>query len=179
MIFGFSRMRLFENIEKGGKFTLPLNMRASLMHKNEIKFLIRYEVVNSEEGADPAQVNKMSRFRFCRLVFNLESLYAFTPKRHVHLSTKQANEHIFNIQIVDNVQPGTSVYQTPQIQAIEIINRKKLWSLRRKDDKGQFFVIIPAGGIGGSEDSIIVYHENPLEGVVSIFDSPDKTNYFN
>jgi hypothetical protein len=47
-------MRLFENIEKGGKFTLPLNMRASLMHKNEIKFLIRYEVVNSEEGADPA-----------------------------------------------------------------------------------------------------------------------------
>lgn len=83
------------------------------MHKNEIKFLIRYEVVNQEEGVDARQVEKMSRFRFCRLVFNLESLYAFTPKRHVHLSTKQANEHIFNIQIVDNVQPGTSVYQTP------------------------------------------------------------------
>ena len=46
MIFGFSRMRLFDKIEKGGKFTLPLNIRASLMHKNEIKFLIRYEVEN-------------------------------------------------------------------------------------------------------------------------------------
>jgi hypothetical protein len=104
MIFGFSRMRLFDKIEKGGKFSLPLNMRASLMHKNDIKFLIRYEVCNQEDGGpEVPQVEKMSRFRFCRLVFNLESLYAFTPKRHVHLSTKQANEHIFNIQIVDNV----------------------------------------------------------------------------
>jgi hypothetical protein len=50
MIFGFSRMRLFDKIEKGGKFSLPLNMRASLMHKNDIKFLIRYEVCNQEEG---------------------------------------------------------------------------------------------------------------------------------
>jgi hypothetical protein len=50
MIFGFSRMRLFEKIEKGGKFVLPLKMRASLMQTNDIKFLIRYEVDNSEEG---------------------------------------------------------------------------------------------------------------------------------
>jgi hypothetical protein len=102
MIFGFSRIRLFDKIEKGGKFTLPLNIRASLMHKNEIKFLIRYEVENqSEEGVE--NQDKMSRFRFTRLTFNMDSHYAFTPKRHVHLSTKQANEHIFNIQIVDNV----------------------------------------------------------------------------
>jgi hypothetical protein len=86
----------------------------------------------------------MSRFRFTRVLFNLESLYAFTPKRHVHLSTKKANEHIFNIQIVDNVAPGTSIYHTPQIQAIEIVNRRKLWTLRKKDEKGQFFIIIPA-----------------------------------
>lgn len=44
MIFGFSRMRLFDTIEKGGKFVLPLVMRASLMQNNEIKFLIRYEI---------------------------------------------------------------------------------------------------------------------------------------
>lgn len=54
----------------------------------------------------------MSRYRFTRVLFNIDSLYAFAPKRHVHLSTKQANEHIFNIQIVDNIVPG-SFYQTP------------------------------------------------------------------
>ncbi len=32
---------------------------------------------------------------------------------------------------------------------------------------------------GEKEQSIIVYQESPLEGVVSIFDSPEKTNYFN
>ena len=77
----------------------------------------------------------MSRYRFCRLVFNIDSLYAFTPKRHVHLSTKRANEHIFNVQIVDNIAPG-SFYQTPQIEAIEIVNRKSLWTLKKKDEKG-------------------------------------------
>lgn len=95
MIFGFSRMRLFDRIEKGGKFVLPMVMRASLMQNNEIKFLIRYEIDYGAEGTP--EVAKMSKYRFCRLVFNIESLYAFTPKRHVHLSTKKSNEHIFNI----------------------------------------------------------------------------------
>lgn len=31
MIFGFSRMRLFDKIEAGGKFALPVFIRASLM----------------------------------------------------------------------------------------------------------------------------------------------------
>jgi hypothetical protein len=87
-------MRLFDKIDKGGKFVLPLKMRASLMQTNEVKFLIRYEVVNEADVETPS---KMSKYRFCRIVFNLESLYAFTPKRHVHLSTKKVNEHIFNI----------------------------------------------------------------------------------
>ena len=39
-------MRLFDQIEKGGKFVLPVRMRASLMQSNEVKFLIRYEVCN-------------------------------------------------------------------------------------------------------------------------------------
>jgi hypothetical protein len=108
MIFGFSRMRLFDKIERGGKFTLPLTMRASLMQANEIKFLIRYEVNIPQSGE--TQTSTMSKYRFCRVVFNIESLYAFTPKRHVHLSTKKANEYIFNIQIVDNMAPGTPFY---------------------------------------------------------------------
>jgi|LauGreDrversion4_2_1035121.scaffolds.fasta_scaffold15115_8 hypothetical protein len=141
MIFGFSRLRLFDVIEKGGKFVFPLVMRASLMQNNEVKFLIRYEV---DYGIGMPEPSKMAKYRFCRVVFNLESLYGFTPKRHVHLSTKKANEHIFNIQIVDNLSPGSATYQTPQIQAIEIVNAKKLWTLKRKDDKGQFFIIIPS-----------------------------------
>lgn len=78
----------------------------------------------------------MSRFRFTRVVFNLESHFAFTPKRHVHLSTKKANEHIFNIQIVDNQTPGTSLYHTPQIDAIQIVNKRGLWTLKKKDERG-------------------------------------------
>jgi hypothetical protein len=99
MIFGFSRMRVFDRVEKGGTFKLPLTMRASLMKTNEIKFLIRYEVDYGEgylEAGLP-DPSKMSKYRFCRIIFNLDSLYAFSPKRHVHLSSKKANEHIFNI----------------------------------------------------------------------------------
>ena len=139
MIFGFTRMRLFDRVEGGESFILPLYIRASLMKINEIKFLIRYEVDSGPES------DHMSKYRFCRLVFNMESLYAFIPKRHVHLSTKKANEHIFNIQIVDNISPG-AYYQTPQILAIEIINRKNLWTLKKKDEKGQFFIIQPRKG---------------------------------
>jgi hypothetical protein len=66
-------------------------MKASLMHNNEIKFLIRYEIDN------PQISQKMAKFRFTRLVFNMESIFAFHLKKHVHLSTKKANEHIINI----------------------------------------------------------------------------------
>jgi hypothetical protein len=53
--------------------------------------------------------------------------------------------------------------------------------LRKKDDRGQFFVIIPTSKIEGEEreKSIIVYNDNPLEGIVSIFESAERTNYFN
>mgnify|MGYP006979502216 CR=1 FL=1 len=44
LIFGFSRLRLFDKVEPNGKYELPLFVRASLMQNNEIKFLIRYEV---------------------------------------------------------------------------------------------------------------------------------------
>jgi hypothetical protein len=87
-------MRLFDKIAPNGSFSLPLFIRASLMQNNEIKFLIRYEVEPKENDEN---IDKMSRFRFTRLIFNIDSLYAFVPKRHVHMSTKVANQHIFNI----------------------------------------------------------------------------------
>jgi hypothetical protein len=98
MIFGFTRMKLFDRIEGGGKFTLPLFLRASLMQSNEIKFLIRYEIESkTSDYWTSTNADKMSRFRFCRMALNMDSLYAFAPKKHVHLSSKKANEHIFNV----------------------------------------------------------------------------------
>jgi hypothetical protein len=190
MIFGFSRMRLFDKVERGGKFTLPLVMRASLMQTNEIKFLIRYEVdiptptaatVDADGGKTETMgdIHKQSRFRFCRVLFNIESLYAFTPKRHVHLSTKKANEYIFNIQIVDNLAPGTSFYQTPQIDAVEIVNKRGLWTLRKKDDRGQFFIIIPTTNNSGEAQaqSMLTYRDNAAH-AKSIFEVGERRNYF-
>lgn len=46
-------------------------MKASLMHQNEIKFLIRYEIDN------PQLTQKMARYRFTRLIFSMESVFAF------------------------------------------------------------------------------------------------------
>jgi len=62
------------------------------MQTNDIKFLIRYEVENNLPDSD-----KMARYRFCRVVFNIESQFSFMLKKHVHLSSKKANEYIFNI----------------------------------------------------------------------------------
>ena len=103
-------------------------MKASLMYHNEIRFLIRYE-------CETENANKMAKFRFTRLIFNMESIFAFHLKRHVHLSSKKANEHIVNIQVVDNV-PLSALYQTPEIVAVEIVNRKNIWTLKKKDEKG-------------------------------------------
>lgn len=64
-------MKLFDRIESSGKFQVPLCMKSSLMHQNEIKFLIRYEVDN------PSVTEKMARFRFTRLMFSMESVFAF------------------------------------------------------------------------------------------------------
>lgn len=65
MIFGFARLRIFENVEPDETIELKLNLRASLMGNNDIKFLVRYEVAtNSKE-----EVSKMSRYRFTRVSF--------------------------------------------------------------------------------------------------------------
>lgn len=67
-------------------------MKVGLMNQDEIKFLIRYEVQSNLD-----EVEKMSKFRFSRLIFSMKSIYAFTLKRHIHLSKKMANEHIINL----------------------------------------------------------------------------------
>ncbi len=149
-------------------------LRASLMQTNEVKFLIRYEIdYGSQIEEGKPESSKMSRFRFCRAVYNLESIYAFTPKRHVHLSTKKANEHIFNIQIVDNVAPGSAFYQTPYLLGVEIINKRKLWTLKKKDERGQFFIIQPSTNgddiITTDQTSLLTYRESEIK---SIFEDP-------
>jgi len=85
-------MRLFDKINSGDTIEIPLELRSSLVSNNQIKFLIRYEVETGEEETSP-----MAKYRFTRIVFSIDSVFAFFLKRHVHLSTKVANEHIINI----------------------------------------------------------------------------------
>jgi hypothetical protein len=164
-------MRLFDELGPNAKLELPLHMRSSLMQTNDIKFLIRYEVCSPGEQ----EVDKMSKHRFARLTFTMDSLYAFLPKKHVILSTKKANEHIFNIQIVDNIPLG-AMYQTPQIDSIELINKKSLWTLKKKDNRGQFFIIIPKSEESQELVSLLSYNEN--EEMSSIFKDDCKKAFF-
>ena len=45
-------MRLFDEIKPNDRLEIPMFMRASLMQNNEIKFLIRYEVVSKDFDVD-------------------------------------------------------------------------------------------------------------------------------
>lgn len=99
LIFGFNKLRLFDRIEPEQEFFVEFQMKASLMNSIEIKFLIRYEVDIGPEGGE--ELDSMSKYRFSRLVFNMETNFSFMLKRHVNLSTKKANEHIINVQVVD------------------------------------------------------------------------------
>jgi len=94
-------MRLFDAIPPLEQIEIPLTLRASLMQTNEIKFLIRYEIEdepnNLEDQQPDLSSSKMSKYRFTRVLFNIESQFSFMLKKHVHLSTKKANEHIVNI----------------------------------------------------------------------------------
>jgi len=77
---------------------------------------------------------------------------------------------------VDNFAPGSALYHTPQINSIEIINKRKLWTLKKKDEKGQFFIIIPTLGQEDETQSLLSYGDQ-LFGA-SIFEDQDKKNYF-
>lgn len=87
----------------------------------------------------------------------MESVFAFQLKKHVHLSTKKANEHIINIQIVDNINTR-AMYQTPEITSIEIVNKKIQWTLKKKDEKGQFFIVMP--NVTGHEPHTILKYKD-------------------
>jgi hypothetical protein len=76
---------------------------------------------------------------------------------------------------VDNFAPGTPIYHTPQINSIEIINKRKLWTLKKKDEKGQFFIIVPTHGQEEEAESQLTYGEAKT---MSIFEDADKRNYF-
>ena len=57
------------------------------------------------------------------------------------------------------------------------MNKRKLWTLKKKDEKGQFFIIIPTNGNGDfdSVQSLIGYQNAEQR---SIFEEEDKKNYF-
>ena len=77
---------------------------------------------------------------------------------------------------MDNFAPGSALYHTPQINSIEIINKRKLWTLKKKDEKGQFFIIIPTLGQEDETQSLLTYGDQLLG--ASIFEDQDKKNYF-
>ena len=76
---------------------------------------------------------------------------------------------------MDNFAPGTPIYHTPQINSVEIINKRKLWSLKKKDEKGQFFIIVPTHGQEEEAESQLTYG---VAKTASIFEDLDKRNYF-
>jgi len=118
LMFGFTRMPVFEKLGPEETIALPVTLRACLQGLNEIRFLIRYEI---EQDGEDEEAPQASRFRFCRANLNVDIVYAFSITPQVSLSAKRANEHIVNIQIIDKVQPS-QVYQTPEIESIQILN---------------------------------------------------------
>ena len=66
MIFGFQKIKLFSRLEQSQSLDTNLDLRAILMNKNEIKFLIRYEC---EHEGD----NSQTKHRFARYLFNMET----------------------------------------------------------------------------------------------------------
>ncbi len=109
-------------------------MRCCLVNQTEVKFLLRYEVENESEVMG-------SRYRLARIMLTLDSLFAFQLKASVSVSSKLANEHIANIQLSEKVNKS-SLYQTPIIRSVQILNPENLWTLSKKDENGKFIRIM-------------------------------------
>jgi hypothetical protein len=110
-----------------------------LFGQNQIKFLFRYEIDTSEED-EP--VNNASRFRVSRAIINIDSHFSFLVVPQVSLSCMNPKEHILIIQVVDKLA-NSDLYETPVIKAIQILNYDSLWTTKKKDDRGNLFVIRP------------------------------------
>jgi len=61
LIFSFENTHLFDTLGAGQTFDFPINLRACILDKIEVKFLVRYEV---EEDGATVELPALSRFRF-------------------------------------------------------------------------------------------------------------------
>ena len=74
------------------------------------------------------------------LIFiNSQRLFEITPI--TYLSSKQAEQHIVNLNMKQKM--SSTWYERPLITSIEVINGAEEWSLKKKDDQGNFFVAMP------------------------------------
>lgn len=139
MLFGIEKIKVFDRLDPEESKEIDLSLRACLFGQNEIKFLFRYEVDTSEEDE---KVQECARFRTSRAVININSDFSFLVVPQVSLSSQNAKEHIIIVQIVDKMATGEN-YEPPKIKAIQILNQKQLWTLSKKDQRGNLFVIHP------------------------------------
>ena len=134
LLFNFENQKVTDNLEIGESFELPLDMKANLCGPITVKFLIRYEVASDEP------LNAPSRFRFLRHCIHMKSEQSFTPLYRINLSSRIPGTHLVNLSLIgQKMQIGYG--ETPEISAIEIIDKQKNWKLCRKDDIGKFFAI--------------------------------------
>ena len=63
ILFNFENSFLFDELAPNQEHDFPIQMRASLIKTNNVKFLIRYEV----SGADGTAIPNSSRYRFQRV----------------------------------------------------------------------------------------------------------------
>lgn len=138
ILFNFENSFLFDELAPNQEHDFPIQMRASLIKTNNVKFLIRYEV----SGKDGAAIPNASRYRFQRVQIQLESEQCFQPHYRINLSSRNPGTHLVNLNITGgllNAQGGRP--EIPVVDAVEIINKEKRWKIANRDSTGKFFVI--------------------------------------
>jgi len=145
--------------EENMQISIPF--KANLQGTINIKFLLRYEV--SDDKSDKP-LPDVCRYRFQRMQFAVTSNQPFVFIPRVHLSSKNIDEFIVNIQT--NQKSRQTNTDLPVITAIEIIkyvsgikkkdedNKDKIEGIQREDGdwwnldyKGQnpnFFIVKPS-----------------------------------
>lgn len=92
LLVNFENTPLFDSLAPNSAFDLPLQMRVCMEGELVIKFLIRYEV--GSQG-----LASSSRFRFQRIVLNLNSKKWFQPNYRINLSSRDPCTHLVNLQM--------------------------------------------------------------------------------
>ena len=139
LLFGVEKLKVFDSLEPEATMSYDFNLRACLFGSNNVKFLFRYEIDTSEEDEAVATA---ARFRVSRVAIDLESHFSFLVVPQPQLSQKNLKEHIFIVQVVDKM-PVSEMYETPVIKALQILNYEGLWTMEKKDARGNLFVIRP------------------------------------